>query len=150
MSIEWVYRLIPALMFSILGAGSLGVFYLYKLDRIPRLTVLRAVIFLIVARGLDAGSFLWLTQGVPTQDEINVAYLALVGPVGHVQAVLITQIVFSILLGLALWLVWRWMVVDSKRRARRMILAVIATLTALSIFGFFANVLYEVGLPLAF
>lgn len=130
----------PLSLIGILSILLAAVFYPIKLDKIlPQLKLLQAVLLLLIARALDFTTFLVVTGGKATAQELNPAYQLLLQNVSHNGAAVLSQLIGLLLMGATLTCFW-------KAGSRRGVLTLLAAFSAFSLVGAFFNVIG--GIPI--
>lgn len=124
---DWPLGLIGIL--SIFAAAGL---YLYKLDEIPGLTVFQALLLMLIARATDLTSFLMVTGGKVSSQELNKGYQVFVKFLPHVGAMALVQVAGLLLVGSVIVCFW-------LAGSRRGVLTWIAVFTTFSLVAAFFN-----------
>lgn len=131
--------MLPVLM--VLGSLLIWALYLLKLDeRLPQLTLLRALLLLLIARIIDLTTFLIAADGEVVAREMNPVYQSLVKVISHEGAVVFTGAIGFLLIGA--WSAGVWGLMGSKR----LVLAFLVGCVVASLVGAASNVAYAVGI----
>lgn len=127
-------------MAVVLGMLVVVPLYLLKLEeRLPQLTLLRAMLLLLIARMADLATFWIATGGEATAQEINPVYQFLVKTISHEGTVVLTGVVGFLLIGA--WSAYLW-----RRGSKRVAFAFLVGCTVLSLAGAASNIAYAVGI----
>ena len=134
-------RNVPDLfMLGLVFVSAVGSLYLYRLDRIPKLWVPGTIVLFLFSRFLDVSTFLWASGGEYYAVEVNPFYQVAVVYLPHLQAMMLIQVVATVAIGVVLRFLW------VNRFPRPLWLAVVASLSAVSLAAAATNVLYLFGL----
>lgn len=124
----------------VLSVFAAGVIYPLRLDkRLPRLTLLQAILLLLIARAIDFTTFLIAAGGKAAANEINLMYQLLLRTTSHEGAAILSQLIGLLLVGATSFCFW-------KAGSKRAVLSWLASFTTLSLVGAFFNAIG--GIPI--